>query len=255
MCQKEKGCTWSNRSSVKTKQNIRSPAMSTLLNWVCSEYIKKRYQRKFEGLRTEQKLTNFVKFARVLWKEVYISRGLAPIWSLWQIVVGRRMWELPWYSRLRVDSFCSTESVEETEKWSGEVANESARDCQPEGLRAKVKGEIAVSRRLARHFAARFWCFINWFWGTERDCSQSMILSSQPCLFECGSKIRDFRSNFPVRPIYFQFAWPTVSKPRKSCENQNQISALRSNACQLPISTTPESCPKSAEVTVSAKVK
>ena len=57
------------------------------------------------------------------------------------------------------------------------------------------------------------------------------------------SKIRDFCRDSPSNPT------ATVSMPRKFRENQNQISALRSNVCQLPTSsTTPESCTKAVGV-------
>ena len=126
---------------LKSKQNVRLPVM-----YAVNKLSKKVWRPPH--VHTKQKLTNFVKFARVLWKAVFISRGLAPIWSLWHIIIGRRMWELPRYSRWRSSLFLF--------------------------LRIKLQSladSLATSPLdFCVYFAARFLCFLNWFWGTEKDC-------------------------------------------------------------------------------------
>ena len=52
-----------------------------------------------------------------------------PIWSLWHIIVGRQCENCLDTLDGGADSFCFLESVEETQKSSSEVANESARYC------------------------------------------------------------------------------------------------------------------------------
>ena len=65
------------------------------------------------------------------------------------------------YHRLRVVSFCSSESVEETQKSSGEVTSESKRYCYFFLYLRPQSSRLTDSRRLIGHFAARFLCFLN----------------------------------------------------------------------------------------------
>ena len=75
------------------------------------------------------------------------------------------------YHRLRVVSFCSSESVEEMQKSSGEVTSESARYYYFLLYLRLQSFRLTDSCWLIGHFAARFLCFLNWFWETERVCS------------------------------------------------------------------------------------
>ena len=122
------------------------------------------------------------------------------------------MWELPWYSRWRSSLFLFlgiSWGNTKIEQRSGQQVGESL-------LAGRIAGEgkgrkIAVSRRLARHFAARFLRFLNWFWRNRKRLLRSLWYSqaSRVCS-ECGSKIRDFRRAFPVTLFTFNSPDPQL---------------------------------------------
>ena len=102
------------------------------------------YQRKLEGFNTahthEQILQSLLTSAFkaednklcktgscALKSSIYFKR--VSFWSLWHIIVGRQCEKFPDTLDGGAVSFCFSESVEETQNLSCEVANESARVC------------------------------------------------------------------------------------------------------------------------------
>ena len=127
ICQKEKSCTWSNRSSVKikTKHSTASDVNVTeSMQWMS-------YQRKLEGLHTctqsRSQLTKFCKICSCALKSsIYFKRVSADLefvaYYCWQT-----MWELPWYSRWRSRLFLflgiswgNTKIEQRSGQWVGE---------------------------------------------------------------------------------------------------------------------------------------
>ena len=79
---------------------------------------------------------------------------------------------------------------------------------------------LSLTRSLLCCFAARFLCFLNWFWETERDCSQSRSKVTVNRLgYKCRSALK-----IPFRILIFMFIlYITLPFPICSLLRTNRI--------------------------------